>query len=230
MANPAKNAKRSKKVVEEVVEEPEEVEEASEEEVVQKATKKGGKQTQKAAPAKGGKKADKTKKAEVVVVEEEKKGGDNDLKFQKQLNTLKEKLKALKTDVSAVNGALKELEGAYKHDTKKLAKRKTKKTGDHKPTGFAKKQPVPTKLARFIGVEPETELSGPEITKKVWEQLRERNLFYKDDKRVFRTDKVVSDVFGVKKSVNNSTDHKDPEGFNFCNLQKFISQALKADR
>jgi len=60
----------------------------------------------------------------------------------------------------------------------------------------------------------------------VWDQLKQRELFYEKDKRVFRTNKEVSELFGVNKSVNNSTDHRDKEGFNFCNLQSYIKNAL----
>lgn len=233
----SKNSKRSKKDLEAELEaeaEAEEVasqvaDEATEEQKPVKKTKAAATKAAKgkaASTKKGGDKAEKAKKTEEG--DDDKKS--DELRFEGQLKTLKEQLKDLKTSFQGVSDLVKKLENAYKHDTKKLQKRKPKRTGDHKPTGFAKQQPVPTKLAKFIGVEPGTELSGPEITKKVWTQLRERNLTYKEDKRVFRTDKVVSDVFGVKKSVNSSTSHKDKDGFNFCNLQKYISLALKAEQ
>ena len=34
-------------------------------------------------------------------------------------------------------------------------------------------------------------------------------------------------MFGINSSVNESTSHTDHNGFNICNLQKFISRALK---
>lgn len=150
-----------------------------------------------------------------------------DYKFTVQFKLLQEQAKTLRNAVQQLTNGLNKLEAAYSHDFRKLNKRKPKRNGEHKATGFAKPQAVPEKLAKFIGVAPNTMLSGPEITRKVWAQLRERKLTYEKDKRVFRTDKEVTEVFGVKKDVNKSTDHKDKEGFNFCNLQRYISKALK---
>jgi len=52
-------------------------------------------------------------------------------------------------------------------------------------------------------------------------------LKYANDKRVFRANQEVCDVFGVDMSVNNSTNYRDKNGFNFCNIQKFLSNALQ---
>lgn len=108
------------------------------------------------------------------------------------------------------------------------------KQQNHKNTGFAKLRPVPCKLATFIGVVPGTELSGPVITKKVWSELKSRNLTFqgdenrglKSDQRVLRVDDEVSKIFNIPMSVNNSVDSKDPNGFNFGNLQKYIRNAF----
>ena len=111
-----------------------------------------------------------------------------------------------------------------------MLKHKQKRNGPHAPTGFAKPQPVPDKLAKFIGVKSGTELTGPTITSKVWTQLKERGLTYEKDRRVFRTDKEVSELFNVPSSVNKSQDHRDKKGFNFCNLQTYIANALNAGK
>jgi len=73
-------------------------------------------------------------------------------------------------------------------------------------------------------------MSGPQITSKVWGQLKERELTYTEDKRVFRTNDEISKIFGVPKSVNKSTTHNDPNGFNFCNLQRYIAHALGREK
>jgi chromatin remodeling complex protein RSC6 len=151
---------------------------------------------------------------------------DTDSKFQPQLLALQTELLTVRQQLQTITSGFKKLEACYKHDIKRVRKYKQKRTGPHKPTGFAKQQVVPEKLAKFIGVKTGEELTGPEITSRVWQQLKERNLTYEKDKRVFRTDKVVSDLFGVKSDVNKSTDHRDKNGFNFCNLQKYIAHAL----
>jgi chromatin remodeling complex protein RSC6 len=148
------------------------------------------------------------------------------LKFAEQFTAMQEQYKTLKEGLQLLGGALKKMEAAYNHDIKKTKKHKQKRNGPHKPTGFAKPQKVPSKLAKFIGVEAGDELTGPDITSKVWDQIKKRNLTYDKDKRVFRTNKEVSELFDVPKTVNNSTNHRDEKGFNFCNLQKYIKNAL----
>jgi len=147
-------------------------------------------------------------------------------KFRPQLTLIQAEVKTVREYLQTLTGNLKKLESCYKYDIKKVKKHKQKRNGPHKPTGFAKPQAVPDKLAKFIGVKSGEELTGPVITSKVWQQLKERGLTYEKDKRVFRTDKTVSDLFGVNTSVNKSTDHRDKTGFNFCNLQKYIAHAL----
>lgn len=154
-------------------------------------------------------------------------GASSELRFGSQFSLLQEEMKAIGKKLGNVSMSLKKLESAYNADIKKVKKTKQKRNGSHVATGFAVAKPVPEKLAKFIGVNPGTELTGPEVTKKVWSQLKEKGLTYEKDKRVFRTNAEVSELFNVPKSVNKSVDHKDKAGFNFCNLQTFIANALK---
>jgi len=158
------------------------------------------------------------------------KAGDNTLKFESQLAAIQEAFKAVSEQLRSLGTQVKKLESAHKHDVKHVSRHKQKRSGDYKPTGFAKKTPVPKVLASFIGVEADTMMSGPEITSKVWAQLKAKNLTYEKDKRVFRTNEEISKIFGVPKSVNKSTTHNDKDGFNFCNLQRFIAHALGRDK
>ena len=148
-------------------------------------------------------------------------------KFESQFLAIQDEIKNVRERLQLLNVNLKKLESAYRHDIKKIKKYKQKRNGAHKPTGFAKPQVVPEKLAKFIGVNNGDELTGPEITSKVWTQLKERGLTYEKDKRVFRTNKEVSDLFNVSNDVNKCTNHRDKNGFNFCNLQTYIANALK---
>lgn len=151
----------------------------------------------------------------------------SELRFSQQYTAIQEEIKFMREKLGGLTISLRKLESAYNADIKKVKKTKQKRNFPHKATGFAKAKPVPEKLAKFIGVNPGTELTGPQVTKKVWSQLKEKGLTYDKDKRVFRTNAEVSELFNVPKSVNKSTDHKDKMGFNFCNLQKFIANALK---
>lgn len=168
-----------------------------------------------------------TKKQQVVEQQpakhEDKEEGE--LKFFSQLEEVKASLRAVSEQQRSLSTLVKKLETAYAHDVKKVSQRKQKRHGEYKPTGFAKESPVPNPLASFIGVQAGTLLSGPDITKKIWEQLQIRGLQH-TDARVFRTNAEVTKVFGVPASVNECTKHDDPNGFNFCNLQKYIARAM----
>jgi chromatin remodeling complex protein RSC6 len=164
----------------------------------------------------------------VEQVETQNAGEDTESKFASIFQTVQSELKEVKDRCSALTLTLRKLEGAHRQDIKKVRKHKQKRNGQHKPTGFAKPQLVPDKLAKFIGVKSGSELTGPEITSAVWKQLKSRNLTYEKDKRVFRTNKEVSALFNVPATVNTSVDHRDEHGFNFCNLQTYIAHALKA--
>jgi len=148
------------------------------------------------------------------------------LKFRNQHEEIKNELNDLKNKLKECTNNMKKLESAHRHDVKQIYKSKNKRKTSNKQTGFIKERIIPENLAKFLHIESGTKLTGPKITKLVWEELKKRNLQYKNDKRVFRTNDEVSSVFDVKKSVNKSTSHKDKDGFNFCNIQKHISYAL----
>lgn len=145
-------------------------------------------------------------------------------RFETQLALIRSEVKNVRETLHTLNSSLKSLESVYnqsiKHATKAARKQKREKR-----SGFITTKPVPEKLADFIGVAPGTEMARPDVAKQVWQKLRERNLIDKDDGRVFRTDKVVSEVFGVPASVNKIKSHKDKKGFNFYNLQTYVKNA-----
>lgn len=150
-----------------------------------------------------------------------------ELKFNAQHALIKEEINTLTEKLKEFKNTMKKLESAYKQDIRKVSKAKRRRKTNSEPTGFIKTTPVPKKLAKFLGVKEGDELSGPEITRRVWKTLAEKGLQYEKDKRVFRTNKEVTNVFGVDKSVNKSTTYNDENGFNFCNIQRYIAHALK---
>lgn len=165
--------------------------------------------------------------APVVQSTDAQNAGESESKFDTLFRAVQAELKDIKDRQSGLTLTLRKLESAHRAEIKSVRKHKQKRNGQHKPTGFAKPQVVPEKLAKFIGVKGGSELTGPEITSAVWKQLKARNLTFEKDKRVFRTNKEVSALFNVPATVNNSTDHRDEHGFNFCNLQTYIAHALK---
>lgn len=150
------------------------------------------------------------------------------LKFNTGLLELKNKIDNDITALKNIKTELKKLELNYQQDLTKVWKSKKKRTNSGEKTGFIKKKKLPKKLARLIDVEEGTEMSMPDYTSKFFEKvLKERNLFYQQNKRVFRADKELMETFNLPESVNVSTDHRDKKGFNFSTLQKYFSKAMK---
>jgi len=50
---------------------------------------------------------------------------------------------------------------------------------------------------------------------------------WENDKRVFRVNKEVCDLFNIGMDVNQSTDYRDQYGFNFWNLEQYVLQVLE---
>jgi len=213
----------TKKVKDETVQEVEKV-------VKKVSTKENGKKSDEKTTVKKEsveKKEKKNEQTEQAVEQQE--GVSDETKFAVEYLKTLEEMKKLREAFHTVSSAFKKLESAYKHDIKKVRKHKQKRNGPHVPTGFAKEQEVPEKLAKFIKVKAGSKMTGPRITSAVWKQLTARGLTSDGDKRVFRTNAEVTELFGVPPSVNKSTSHQDKNGFNFCNLQRFIAVAMKAE-
>lgn len=153
--------------------------------------------------------------------------------FKKKYNILYKGLLASKKEAMSMISeshnktiiALKELLTVHNFEMKHEHVRKHKKNGNRPPSGFNKPRPVPERLAKFIGVKSGDELSGPQITSKIWEQFHTRHLMLETDKRVLRTDEEIRDLFKIPASVDNSTDRNDVNGLNFKTLPKYIKNA-----
>ena len=104
--------------------------------------------------------------------------------------------------------------------------RNKKRRANPEATGFAKKKVVGGKLADWLNVERGTEMTGPEISKTFWKRIIEEGLQSDMDKRLFRTNKEVTKIFGVSDKVNSITDPLDKNGFNMRTYQTHITYAL----
>lgn len=135
------------------------------------------------------------------------------IKIRKNINKLQKEEKIL----------LNKLSNIHKREVKKNMIKKNKK---RHPIGWEARKKVNGKFAEWLDVEDGSLLTGPEISKKFWSKIKELNL-QGDDKRVFRTNDEISEIFGVPASVNNSNNPNDVNGFNFRTYQKYIKYALE---
>jgi hypothetical protein len=154
-------------------------------------------------------------------------------KCEEQFKNIRTKINKLRSEMKDVLNETKRASELHRSAVKNAkSTKKNEKKRDHKATGFARLRPVTGKLAEFISVDSNTELSGPAITKRVWAELKNRGLTFqgdddnKKDERVLRVDNEVSKLFNVPMSVNKSTNHRDENGLNFGNLQKYIKNAM----
>lgn len=155
---------------------------------------------------------------------------ERELKFKAALNELKEEIKTQTKVLKDLKSGVKKIETSYQHDINKAVKAKRRKNGPNKPTGFVKEIELPKELADLINVPEGTKISMPSYTKKLYEMLKRENLFYENDGRVLRANDQIKKVFNLPDSVNESTDYKDKNGFNFYTLQKHIAAVNKKAR
>lgn len=131
-------------------------------------------------------------------------------------------LEQLTLDFRSHRNELRKLKKQYRvniRNAKKGAKRK--KTGN---TGFTKPERVPDSIAELISIDKGSEMPRTQVAKEIYRVLNERGLRYEQNKRVLRADKQIKKIFNLPESVNQSTDEKDPHGFNFYNIQTYIAQ------
>lgn len=92
-----------------------------------------------------------------------------------------------------------------------------------KSKGFTKDKYVPECLTKYLGISKNTQMSRNSVCKLFREKLVKNNLVYAEDGRVYRADEEIQKLFGLDKSVNDSTSSKDKNGFNMYNLQTYIA-------
>ncbi len=148
-------------------------------------------------------------------------------RFRRALSELRTELETQQRSVKDFRGYIKKLESAYQFDLSRASKMRKRKTSQVKPTGFVKELELPKELADLIGADVGTRLSMPSYTKKFYEMLKQNKLFYEKDGRVLRANAEIKRVFNLPDSVNESTDYKDKNGFNFYTLQKHIAAVNK---
>ena len=144
------------------------------------------------------------------------------VKYNSLLDTINENFKNQRE-------LMKQLLISYKKETKNNKKNK-KNIVKRNNTGFTKSSVIPEQLSRILNLPKETQMSRTQVTKLFFQLLKSKGLHYKKDKRVFRADEQIRDLFGLPESVNKSINCKDKEGFNIFNLQTYIKRCYMEKR
>jgi chromatin remodeling complex protein RSC6 len=95
----------------------------------------------------------------------------------------------------------KELFSLYKKDIRAAKKNKHNRKSNRankEPSGFNKPAPVPDKLCDFLDLEYGTELPRTQVTKRLYDIIRARNLQDPDDKRIIHPDADFTELFNLQ--------------------------------
>ena len=91
-------------------------------------------------------------------------------------------------------------------------------------TGFTKPTIVPDKLVKLFKLRKGCVMSRVELTKLFYKMFKEKNLYYADDKRIFRANNDIKKALNLPDRVNDSIDAHDANGFNFYNIQTYLAE------
>jgi hypothetical protein len=125
---------------------------------------------------------------------------------------------------------IQKLKKQYLLDIKAAKSKKNINLVKKAESGITMAQKVPLPLCKLLGLETDTTISRIELTKKIYALLEDRELYYKNDKRVFRADNDFMVAFSLTESVNESVDPKDKNGFNFYTLQSYIKKCYQDEK
>ncbi len=128
--------------------------------------------------------------------------------------------------IKKLKNLVKDIKQSYQQDITKVRKIKRQKENSN-TTGFNKKIILPDKFCELVGLDKKAELTIPQFTQKVYQELRKRNLVYDKDKRIYRVDKQFMEVLDIKESVNKSTNYPDENGLNIGTMLTYVNNAFK---
>ena len=118
------------------------------------------------------------------------------------IEALIEKVSSIESNIQK---DLKDLRG-LKSEIKKLKKHIKKPRADRKgqtvPSGFNKPGPISKELAKFLGVDNGTDVARTEVTKKMSEYIKSKNLQNSENKREFVVDDKLAKLLGLKKGTS----------------------------
>lgn len=153
----------------------------------------------------------------------------HDLKANDIIFSLTEKISQMNKDMKTIKNEMNKLLIAYNYDIKKVTKYKFKKGDKKRITGFMKPKSIPSKLEEYLDLKKGTKMTRNEIVKMMYKRIQDSSLIYDKDGRVFRANNELMKLFNLNKTVNDSVDPKDKDGFNFYNFQKHIANLYKEE-
>ena len=149
-----------------------------------------------------------------------------ELQVLDKLKILEDEINNQMENIKKLKNIAKDIKQSYQQDITKIRKIKRQKENSS-TTGFNKKIVLPDKFCELVGLEKKSEITIPQYTQKIYQELRKRNLVYEKDKRIYRVDKDFMDVLNIKESVNKSINYPDENGLNIGTMQIYVNNAFK---
>ena len=150
---------------------------------------------------------------------------------QAQYEELLNKLEQAQDELGTLKTNLKKFYKLVEKDISKASKGRRRVNRERSPTGFGKAGVIPEGLRTLLKIDETTEMTRPEVTKKLYVYLDTHNLRDAKDKRIMRANAELATAFGLTteqmKSINDSNDIKGNKGLNFYNIQKFVAALYK---
>jgi chromatin remodeling complex protein RSC6 len=126
------------------------------------------------------------------------------------LTTFKHSMTALQTQIKFLEkGVTKELKQVH-------SKIKKKKEIQRKPSGFATPSMISNELCNFMGKEPNSKIARTEVTKFVIQYIKDKQLQYKENKKIIVPDDNLSKLLGVEN--DNETV------ITYFNIQRYMNK------
>ena len=148
-----------------------------------------------------------------------------------QFEELLKKLDQSQEELSSLKSNLKKFYKLVEKDVLKAGKGRRRANRERSPTGFGKAGTIPEGLRTLLKLDETTEMTRPEVTKKLYEYLDAHKLRDAKDKRIIRVNAELAKAFGLtaeqEKSINECKDIKGSKGLNFYNIQKFVAAMYK---
>ena len=136
-----------------------------------------------------------------------------DSEFSEVQGALKDALALIKSLSSKVTALEKRVARDRKVMQKKMKGRVKRNVDPNKPpSGFAKPGPISEELAKFLGLGKDELIARTEVTKKITQYCKEKNLQKEEDKRTIHADKGLKTLLRLKKG----------DELTFFNLQKYM--------
>jgi|SaaInlStandDraft_3_1057020.scaffolds.fasta_scaffold16651_2 chromatin remodeling complex protein RSC6 len=160
---------------------------------------------------------------------------DNELIKEPKPTSIDECLSDITKDILTLNQDFKKIKSKilklsvlYKKESRK--KNKCISKNDSRSSGFNKEEFIPKGISKLLKLQPNTKMTRPQITKKIYEYIKHKKLYYKKNKQVLRADKKLMSLFSLPSSVNKATDPSDEKAFTFFTIQTHIKKCFEKEK